>query len=55
MSIKGLAAKVFARYIHQKNQKWIQNPVAAQDQVFKDLLQKASTTQFGIDHKFDTV
>ena len=55
MSIKGLAAKVFARYIHQKNQKWIQNPVAAQDQVFKELIQKASTTQFGIDHKFDTV
>lgn len=55
MSIKVLAAKVFARYIHQKNQKWIQNPVAAQDQVFKELIQKASTTQFGIDHKFDTV
>lgn len=55
MSIKGLAAKIFARYIHQKNQKWIQNPVAAQDQVFKELIQKASTTQFGIDHKFDTV
>ncbi|WP_291275189.1 GH3 auxin-responsive promoter family protein [Flavobacterium sp.] len=55
MSIKGLAAKIFARYIHQKNQKWIQNPVAAQDQVFKELIQKASTTQFGIDHKFNTV
>ena len=55
MSIKGLAAKIFARYIHQKNQKWIQNPVAAQDQVFKELIQKASTTQFGINHKFNTV
>jgi len=55
MSIKGLAAKVFARYIHQKNQKWIQNPVAAQDQVFKELIQKASTTQFGKDHNFSAI
>ena len=55
MSLKGFAAKIFASYIHQKNQKWIQDPVAVQDQVFKELIQKASTTQFGKDHNFSAI
>ena len=55
MSLKGFAAKIFASYIHQKNQKWIQDPVAVQDQVFKELIQKASTTQLGKDHNFSAI
>lgn len=55
MSIKGFAAKVFAHYIHQKNQKWIQNPISTQESVFKNLIQKAKQTQFGKDHQFEAV
>lgn len=55
MSIKGFAAKIFANYVYKKNQQWIQNPVATQNQVFKDLLQKAAQTQFGKDHNFSAI
>jgi len=30
MSVKTFAAKIFAQYIHHKTQKWLQNPVATQ-------------------------
>ncbi len=55
MSIKSFAAKIFAGYIHNKNQQWIENPVAAQQKVFKDLIQSAKETQFGKDHHFENI
>jgi hypothetical protein len=39
--IKKIGAKIFANYIHQKNQKWIKNPLSAQQKTFDYLIQKA--------------
>ena len=52
MSIKQFAAKLFARYIVKETQKWVKQPLNSQQKVFKDLIQKAKRTQFGIDHDF---
>ena len=53
--IKKFAAKIFANYIHKKNQKWINNPLSAQQKTFNYLIQKAKTTDFGQDHGFDNI
>lgn len=55
MSLKAFAAKIFAGIIHNRNRKWIANPVAAQQKVFDELLAAAKATQFGKDHNFDTI
>ncbi|MDG3583347.1 GH3 auxin-responsive promoter family protein [Galbibacter pacificus] len=55
MSLKSFAAKIFAKYIHFKNTKWITNPVAAQNHVFKKLIEQARETQFGKDHQFAAI
>lgn len=55
MSIKSIAAKIFAAYIHKKNQVWITNPLAAQDRIFKSLLAQAKDTAFGKAHNFDII
>ncbi|SHI87479.1 GH3 family domain-containing protein [Flavobacterium haoranii] len=55
MSIKAFAAKLFAKHIHNKTQKWAQNPIETQQKVFKDLIQKAKETKFGKDHHFDKI
>jgi phenylacetate-coenzyme A ligase PaaK-like adenylate-forming protein len=52
MSIKSLAAKIFAKSIHKKTQKWASNPIETQEKVFEDLIRQAENTQFGKDHKF---
>ena len=55
MSIKSIAAKLFAKSIYDKTQKWANDPVATQQKVFKDLIRQAKETQFGKDHHFDTI
>lgn len=55
MSIKTIAAKLFANYIKHKTHKWATNPVESQQKVFKQLLSKASQTAFGKDHGFDAI
>ncbi len=55
MSIKSLAAQIFAKIIHHKTQKWVANPVAAQQKVFEDLIRQAKKTQFGKDHQFSQI
>ena len=55
MSIKSFAAKLFAKLIHKKTQKWIQNPIQTQQKVFNDLIRQAENTQFGKDHNFSTI
>ncbi len=55
MSLKSFAAKLFARNIVKKNQKWVDNPVAAQEAVFRNLLLKAKNTKFGKDHQFSDI
>ncbi len=55
MGIKTTLAKIYAHYIVKKNQKWIQNPLAAQQATFRQLLSKAAHTQFGQDHNFKSI
>ena len=55
MSIKSLAAKIFAKIIVQKTQIWASNPVETQQRVFTDLIRQAKNTQFGKDHHFDAI
>lgn len=55
MSIKAIAAKVFAQYIHGKTQKWLNNPLKTQQNVFEDLIASAATTKFGKDHNFNGI
>ncbi|MFS4415416.1 GH3 auxin-responsive promoter family protein [Maribacter sp. 2307ULW6-5] len=52
MSIKALAAKIFAAHIAKKTAKWSQKPHLAQERVLKNLLSEGKKTQFGQDHGF---
>ena len=52
MSIKGLAAKLFAKTVHAKNQKWMNNPVETQQKVLESLLLESKSTLFGQNHNF---
>ena len=53
--IKLLAAKLFAKIIHHKNQKWINNPLDYQKKIFYNLIKKATDTDFGKDHNFHKI
>ena len=55
MSVKSVAAKIFANIIHSKTQKWVQNPIETQRNVFKNLIASADFTQFGKDHNFSKI
>jgi hypothetical protein len=55
MSVKALAAKLFAKRIHAKTQKWANNPVETQQKVFEALIKEATQTQFGKDHDFSSI
>jgi len=55
MSVKSIAAKIFARIIHDKTQKWVRNPVETQRKVFEELIASAKDTQFGQDHNFSGI
>jgi len=55
MSIKAIAAKIFARSVYKSTMKWANNPVESQQNVFIDLICQAKNTQFGMDHNFDKI
>jgi hypothetical protein len=55
MSVKALAARIFAAIVDWKTNKWLNRPVASQEKVFKSLLRKGMNTQFGKDHHFDEI
>ncbi len=55
MSIKSIAAKLFASYIYKKTQRWSRNPIATQQRVFDQLLKYGKQTHFGKDHHFDAI
>ncbi len=52
MSIKSFSAKLFAKYIVSKTQKWSSEPEETQQKVFEYLIKSASQTRFGKDHDF---
>ena len=55
MSIKSIAARLFARQVVKHTQAWATNPVETQNKVFQDLIRQAKDTQFGRDHHFDQI
>jgi hypothetical protein len=55
MSIKALAAQLFAKRVYAQTNKWAQNPVATQNKVFQELIRQAKDTQFGKDHHFNQI
>ena len=52
LSVKSTLAKPFAKRIFKNIQKWTNKPIETQQKVFHDLITKATSTQFGIDHNF---
>ena len=55
MSLKSIAAKLFAGYIQRKTDAWASRPVETQQRIFSDLISKAGQTSFGKDHGFDQI
>lgn len=55
MSVKSVAAKIFANLVHNKTQKWVQNPIETQQKVFQNLIASAYFTKFGKDHNFSEI
>ncbi len=52
MSIKSFSAKLFAKIIHSKTQKWATNPIETQQKVLESLLFQSKNTLFGTNHNF---
>lgn len=52
MSLKAIAAKIFAKRIYKKTLKWSTNPTATQETVFRQLINTAIHTKFGKDNEF---
>ena len=55
MSLKALAAKILAKRIHAKTQKWANNPIETQQEVFQELIKEATQTKFGKEHNFSAI
>ncbi len=55
MSIKSLGAKIFAKIIVNRIQKWASYPVETQQKVFEKLVSNAKNTAFGRDHNFENI
>lgn len=53
--MKTFLAQIFAKYIVQKDKKWINNPVSTQEKILLDLIDRAKNTTFGKDHHFDQI
>ena len=55
MSIKSIAAKIFAHKIYSQTLSWANKPVETQFEVFKSLIESAKETEFGKDHHFEKI
>lgn len=53
--MKAFLAKFFAKYIVNKEQKWINNPLEFQDKILNELITSAQNTKFGKNHQFDKI
>ena len=52
MSLKSTGAKIFAKIIVKRIDKWANKPIEAQRKVFQKLISDAKNTSFGKDHDF---
>jgi hypothetical protein len=55
MGLKAALSKPFAALVVKGIEKWKKNPIAAQQQVFRHLIDSAKDTAFGKDHNFAAV
>jgi len=55
MGLKSFLAKPYAKYIVRKNQKWIDNPIEAQQKTLRYLINNAENTAFGKEHNFKSI
>ncbi len=55
MSLKSFGAKVFAKIVVNRIQKWSTNPIETQQKVFEKLIFDAKNTAFGKDHNFHNI
>ncbi len=55
MSLKSLGAKILAKTISNRIQKWAANPIETQQKIFKELISEAQQTAFGKNHNFDKI
>jgi len=53
--LKSFFAKIYARQIAKKVNKWVNDPVKSQEKVFQNLIYKAKHTAFGKDHQFNQI
>lgn len=55
MGIRSVLAKPFAAYIATQTKKWSLEPHGIQLRILDQLVRKAKTTQFGVDHEFSSI
>ncbi|MFC6997686.1 GH3 auxin-responsive promoter family protein [Rufibacter roseus] len=55
MGIKALLSKPLAAWVQTNQKSWMEQPAQAQQQVFQQILKKASNTAFGRDHYFKDI
>lgn len=55
MSLKSFAAKIFAKSVRNKIDKWADDPFQTQQKVFENLISEAADTEFGRDHNFHKI
>lgn len=55
MSLKAIAAKIFAKIVSRQIKNWASKPEETQQKVFENLIRRASNTVFGKDHDFSNI
>ena len=55
MWLKEILSLHFARHVVKKNRVWKNNPINAQNLVFKKLIKSAKKTSFGQEHNFEKI
>ena len=55
MSVKAIAARLFASLVHHKSARWIEHPEVAQERTFRQLIREGLNTRFGKDHGFGEI
>ncbi|MDX2190564.1 MAG: GH3 auxin-responsive promoter family protein, partial [Bacteroidota bacterium] len=55
MGIRSFLVKPIANFLISQNQKWIKDPIAFQEKIFKKLIAKGRQTSFGKDHQFSKI
>ncbi|MFY0654325.1 MAG: GH3 auxin-responsive promoter family protein [Cyclobacteriaceae bacterium] len=55
MGFRSLLSKPFAKQVVKKQRQWMSNPEDAQNAILKEIVKKASATNFGKDHNFSSI